>query len=306
MLVGCQSAPPPAKKNVGPAASRPASAPRPVAYINARTLSTADLSPSLYEAAGGEVLADLVLDRAVADGLAMRGLVLGAAELEAEKQRLLRSLSDDPNTAARLLEELRTTRGLGAVRFEALLRRNAGLRLLVADRVEVSDAAIRQQYLLRHGPRYRLRLLVTATADEANKLRRRAIEGAAFSDLAAMHSIDPSAAQGGLLSPISPADANYPQAVRNALPRLEAEAISPVLALGDRFAVLKLEDKIEADGVALDDVRDELAAAVQRRNERLLMEQQAREMLAAAEVVVLDPALKSAWERRRAALIEQP
>ncbi|NBC10603.1 MAG: hypothetical protein GVY24_02560 [Planctomycetes bacterium] len=279
---------------------------KPVAYIDARALTAGDLRASLYEAAGGEVLADLVLDRAVAQALADRGLEPDAADLAAEKRRLLETLSDDPDTAARLLNELRNTRGLGQARFEALLRRSAGLRKLVADRVEVTDAALQRQYLLRHGPRYRVRLLVTATADEANKLRRQALDGTPFSDLAALHSIDPSAAQGGLLSPISPADTSYPQAVRNALPKLDAEAISPVLALGDRFAVLKLEDKIKADDVALDDVRNELASAVRRRGERLLMEQQARELLAAAEVVVLDPALKAAWERQRDRLLTQP
>lgn len=337
-LLGCQSGPPTPKKSPDKAGAPHPGAPRdaasdagegeaasgrPVAYVDARALTDADLRAPLYEAAGGRVLADLVLDRAVAQALADRGLSLEPADLEAEKRRLLETLSDDPDTAARLLGELRITRGLGKVRLEALLRRSAGLRRLVADRVAVTDAAIKRQYLLRHGPRYRVRLLVTATADEASRLRRRAMEGGSFSDLAAMHSIDPSAAQGGLLSPISPADTSYPQAVRNALPKLgeesggrggaggsggagEAGAVSPVLALGDRFAVLKLEDKIEADGVALDDVRDELVVAVRRRSQRLLMEQQARELLAAAEVVVLDPALKAAWQRHRARLLEQP
>jgi len=305
-LVGCQSGPPAGQKTSGQTEPRPAEAAKPVAYIDARALTDADLRAPLYEAAGGRVLADLVLDRAVAQALTDRGLSLEAADLEAEKRRLLETLSDDPDTAARLLQELRNTGGLGESRFEALLRRSAGLRRLVADRVAVTDAAIKRQYLLRHGPRYRVRLLVTASAEEANKLRRRAVGGESFSDLAAMHSIDPSAAQGGLLSPISPADAGYPQAVRNALPKLDAEAVSPVLALGDRFAVLKLEDKIEADGMALDDVRNELAAAVRRRRERLLMEQQARELLAAAEVVVLEPALKAAWQRQRDRLLEQP
>lgn len=312
-LAGCQSAtenPPPPERPARAAAEPAKDAPRrddrarPVAYVDGRALTDADLRAGLYEAAGGDVLADAVLDRAVAWRLEERGLSVDAQAIEAERALLGRSLSPDADTAVRLLDELRRSRRLGPTRFEALLRRSAGLRRLVADRVEVTDSAIRREHERRYGPRYRVRLLVTDDADEAAELRRRALDGESFADLASLHSIDPSAAQGGLLSPISPADTQYPQAVRRALPRLDAAPISGVLALGDRFAVLKLADKIEAADVALDDVTDELVEAVRRRQQRLLMERLARQMLAEAEVVVLDPALQAAWRAQQAELTE--
>ena len=272
---------------------------RPIGYINAQAITASDLLPALYEAAGGQTLADLVLERQIAARLKRRELTVDVAARDAEKALILETLSDDPDTAIRLLDELRNSRGLGKARFEVMLWRNAGLRMLVADQVEVTDAAVKQAYLLRYGPRYRVRLIVSDSAEEAAKLRTRAMQGDSFADLASLHSIDPSAAQGGLLSPISPADPQYPQALRNALPRLTPDEPSRVIALPDRFAVLSLVDKIKSDAVELADVKEELAESVRRRNQRLLMEQLARELLANAEVIVLEPALKPAWEQQR-------
>ncbi len=304
-LAGCQSA----KKNT-PTTSVSAQSPgngretapraaRPVAYVNAQAVTSDDLLPTLYEAAGGEALADLILDQRIAARLTQRGFVVDAQALADEKTIILKTQSDDPDTAARLLEELRSVRGLGPVRFESLLRRNAGLRMLIEDQVEVTEAAVKQAYLLRYGPKYRVRLIVTQSAQDAARLRERAIQGEAFVDLAAMHSIDASAAQGGLLSPISPADPQYPQALRNALPKLTPDQPSPVIALSDRFAVLALEDKIDSQAVEFADVKQALSDSVRLRNQRLLMEQLARELLAEAEVIVLDPTLKPAWESQR-------
>lgn len=81
--------------------------------------------------------------------------------------------------------------------------------------------------------------------------------------------------------------------------KLEAGTPSPVIALGDRFAVLWLVDKIDGSRPPLPDVREALAAAVRTRSQRMKMEQLAREMLAEADVIVLDAVLKSAWERER-------
>lgn len=275
-----------------------------MAYVSGQAVAVGALEPALYEIAGGEALADLVLAQQIERTLGRAGLEVGAQAINEERRLIARTLSDDPDTAARLLAELRDARGLGKHRFEAMLRRNAGLRLLIADDVAVTEAAVKQAYLLRHGPRYRVRLLVTADAAAAGELRGRAAAGESFADLASLHSVDPSAAQGGLLSPISPADPRYPQALRTALPKLEPGALGPVIAIDDRFAVLWLEDKIAADGKALADVREELARSVELRAQRLRMEQLARELLSEADVIVLDPALKRAWELQRERLVE--
>ena len=287
----------------------------PLAYVDGQPLGRDDLFEPLLEAAGGEVLAEVVLDRMIRRRLGQRAMRIDDEQIEKERQRVLESLSGDEDEATRLLEELRRRRGLGERRFEALLHRNAALRRLVSDRVQnIEEEALRHEYRMRHGERYRVRVLVVDSFEQASQLRRRAMENpAAFSDLAATHSTDISADRGGLLSPISPADTSYPQSLREVLPNLAervreddaggAERISDVIAAEGQFAVVKLEEKIEPEAVEFADVRQRLEAQVRRRLERGHMRQLAREMLAEADVTVLDPALERSWRQQRGLLL---
>ncbi len=257
----------------------------------------------LVEAAGGRVLEEVVLDELLQARLAALGVTVSAVEISAELSALSDALSADADEAARLLTALRRRRGLGDDRFDRLLRRNAALRRLVSKDVVVSDLQVRRAFVRRYGVRYRVRLLTADTAPQAQRLRARAVAGEVFGELAARHSTDPSAAQGGLLSPVSVEDATYPQAFRNALPGLEAQragGLSEILALEGGYAVLKLEEVLEAEAVAFEDVEAELREAALRQNARLLMDQQARALLAEADVLVLDRALKRGWESRGA------
>ncbi len=272
-----------------------------VAYVAGQPIREDTVLPALIEAAGSTVLEEVALDVLLRRELHQRDLNLSAGEIAEELSALSAALSDDADEAARLLRQLRDRRGLGDERFDRLLRRNAMLRKLVAADVTVAELQIRKAYQLRYGPRYRVRLITADDAATAQRLRARALAGESFSDLAATHSTDESRAQGGLLAPISPEDATYPQAVRNALPRLDPDhdaGLSPILALDGGYAVLKLEEALPPQDVSYETARDELAQSVRRQNERLLMEQQARALLDEAEVLVLNPELKRQWDTR--------
>jgi len=282
---------------------------RPVAYLNGQPLTQHALFAVLAEMDGGLALSEVLLDQAVAQRLAEEGLAITDADLAYERRVIAESLSDDADEAARLLAAMRERRGLGERRYASLLRRNAGLRKLVHDDIAVGEAAIRQAYDLRYGPRHTVRLILCDSATDAQQVRRRALAGASFIDLAVEHSTDPSAAQGGLLSPISPADATWPVALREMLPKLSTETdearLSPVLTLGQGYAVVRLEEVALARGPAIETVRDELAAQVKLRLERLRMEQLARTLVESANVIVLDPTLKESWEQQRGQINER-
>lgn len=288
LLVGCESAPPPAAAR-GPAPESPL-----LAYVNGKPITTDDLVPPLLDASGREVFNELVLDRALAQRLAAAALTVTDDDLTAERRRMLTMLAADPDDAARVLAELRQRRGLGDARFGGLLWRNAALRKLVADGVTVTTAGIEQAYQLAHGPRYRARVIVAPTLDQAAQLRSLADEQP-FTQLAFDHSTDASAPAGGLLPPVSPADESFPRAVRQALGSLQVGQVSEPIAVDDGFAILLLEATIPADGVPLEAVRDELAERVRLRSERLLMDELARELIDRAEVVILDADLSRVW-----------
>lgn len=303
---GCQSgpeSPPPTERGESAGPPRVASG-EVLAYVAGEPVRAGDLLPLFIESSGGELLGEVVLDEMLRRRLDSAGLTVTPDMIEAERAILSETLDDDPDQAARLLGELRERRGLGEVRFAGFLKRNAALRALVADRVTVAEPAVRQAYRLTYGPSARVRLLIAESLDEAQRLRRRAVDdGEPFGELAALHSTDASAAQGGLLSPIRQDDTSYPAVLRSAVAALEPGQVSEPVALGGGFALLKLEENIPGSGVDFDDVKGRLEQSVRRRAERVLMQQVARELVSAAELVVLDPTLKNLWDARRQILL---
>jgi len=280
----------------------------PAAYLDGVVVTRGELYGYMVEAQGGQALSELLLDRAITRRLTQEGIELSQADYEAERTRLLDSLDPDRDVATRLLQQMRTERGLGDLRFASLLRRNAGLRSLIRADVTISEPAIQQAFDLRYGPRYTVRLITLPTVDRLAAVRRRVIEGESFTDMASAQSTDPSSRQGGLLSPISPADATYPQSIRDALAGLSldsrAQRLSPVIALPEGYALLWLEDIMYEHAPPLDEVRDELARGLRQELERVRMQQLARVLISQVNAIVLDPALDASWQTLRQTIVE--
>ncbi len=136
-------------QSIDPATRSPENA---VALLGDDAVLDSQLRGAWVEAAGGQVLAEWVLDRMVTRRLATQGLTLTPADLQRERDLFQRSLSPDAREAAELATTLRERRGLGPVRYEMLIRRNAGLRRLVEPQVAPTQAQIVQAHELRHGP----------------------------------------------------------------------------------------------------------------------------------------------------------
>jgi parvulin-like peptidyl-prolyl isomerase len=311
LIVGCAAAPPANQPHVSgkPRATAPTAAvapsDKPLAFVNGQAVAFVNLRDALVESSGGQVLAEWIIDDQLRQRLASAGLTLAQDQLDAEKQVLLSALSTDADEAARLLTRLRERRGLGERRFSQLLWRNAALRALVRADPEArtaaapSPAAIAQRFQLRYGPTYEARLIVVPTFNDAAHVIEQARAGASFTDLAIAKSTDQSRAQGGLLPPINSADATWPQAIRDALVKLEVGAVSDAVALEQGFAILRLERKNAPAAVKLDDVKDELTQQVRRDVEWTAMQQLTRAILADASVTILDSALAPAWNAQR-------
>jgi len=304
-LIGCQAGDPTSTKTplTTKVKGAAAQAQTPVALVGGRPIGWQTLRPFVIEAGGGQAFMELVVGRLVDQRLADRGLTLTDQLIDAERTSFLAGLDADADQAQRLMNEVRRRRGLGRHRFPLLLRRNAGLRLLVQDQVRVSEPAIHEAYEFRYGPKYEARIIVIDTLAVADEVIRKAGQGESFIDLAVRYSTDSSRAQGGLLPLVSPVDPTFPQAVRSALAQLQPGQISDPVVLEGNFAVLKLERIVEGSKVASDDVRDELEAAVRRREEQVLMQQLLRTMLREAEVIVMDSDLQQRWDYQRELLM---
>ncbi|MCC7388184.1 MAG: peptidylprolyl isomerase [Phycisphaerales bacterium] len=287
-------------RRIGPAGSPP-----PLS-IDAREVTWDELTPRLAEAAGGLVVEEITLDRLLAQEMDRRGLQVSDADLESERDWLeLTILEGTPRVGSAsddLVYQVRQRRGLGPIRFESLLKRNAMLRALVRERVAVREEQVQLAWRVQHAERLRVRLIVTPTEREAQAAAGRALAGdpagleLRFTELAQELSTDPSGARGGLIEPFSPEDPAYEQAIRTTAASLQPGQIGPVVAIRNGFALLYLDERLPADGVTLDQARADLTEQLRRRQERLLMDELASQLLAEARVRVLDESLN--WSVR--------
>ncbi len=289
--------------------------PRVVALVGDRALGWGDLAQELAEAAGGQILEETALRIALEETCRARGLSVPADAVNAERRLLAELLASSADVSAddaeRLVADVRARRGRGERRFEALLWRNAALRMLVRKDalVQVSDADIDTAYALKHGPRFRARLILVTTMEQAEQVKARLAGGESFADVAAQISVDPSSARGGMLDPFSPSDARYPVAVRRALADLPDGATSLPIAVtwGEAtgaisgFAVLKREGTISPPGQApqIDTVRATLEREIRTVRERAEMDKLARALLEQTRISAMDGSLNWSWSRRQ-------
>lgn len=303
----------PSRAGVGSAGSSPNGV---AMTVGDTAIDWATLKPRLVEAAGATALEELVLDALLERRAAAAGVTASPQALEHERTILIASyiesgVASDRTQAERLVAQVRASRGLGQHRFDDMLRRNALLRSLIADQVRIDEAAIQRAYELRHGRRHRVRLITTNTVSQATRAGDRIKRGEDFSRVAAEVSTDPSAARGGVVEPISTADLTYPETLRQVLQDLPIGSVSSPIALENGYAIV-IVDAIEGprggdwaitqqQQPSLDRVRSELIALETRRQERLLMDQLVRELLASPVVRFDDPDLARAWRTRNEA-----
>ena len=270
-----------------------------VAIVDGQPLRGVDLHAHLVELAGAEALAELVLDQRLRRLIEQRDVQVTRSMIERERELVSGSLSDDPQEAGRLWQEVRRRQGLGPVRTEALLQRNAMLRALVSSQVEINEAAVQQMHTLHHGPRREARIIVTSTLSDAQSVIRALDSGTSFAAAALNWSTDPSAARGGLLEPISEADPSYPRAFRSALFTLTPGGRSNPTLIEDSYIIIHLERELPGSDVPLAEVRPEMTRLARLNQERLLMQQLAEQLLREARVTIFDEALHRAWTESR-------
>jgi hypothetical protein len=284
---------------------------RRVAFAAGAPVTWDDLEPAMAEAAGAQALQELVLDRMLAAEMRTRGITITTEDVARERNLVIEQISQGaqapPDDAERLLASVRARRGLGPTRFDRLLERTARMRKLASPEVAISDEELRQAHAMRHGPRYRSRVITTSSDRRASQLRAEleplapAERTLRFTELATRESTDPSAARGGILEPISPADPAYPAGVRAALGRMTPGELSAVVAVESGYAILLLEEVVPGDDKPFEEVRDLFEREVRLRRERLAMDDLARRLIRSADVSVMDRSLHWSWQNALAA-----
>lgn len=287
-----------------------------VAIVGDTAVTQADVLPLLAEAAGGQVLDDLAMSIAVRQECQKRGIRVSDAMVREERALLGRQLA----IAARLpesegeglIEGARRGRGLGDRRFRMLLETNAGLRAIVrADperAVSVTPEDVQTAYQLKHGPRVRGRLILVRSREAASRAAQAISSGRDFGEVAAELSVDPSAARGGQIEPVSPADSNYPVGVRRAMQTLAAGQTSEPIPVewgglaGTEagFVIVRPEGSVSPSSTpSQESVAAELEAEVRIVRERARMQRLGNQLVRSAGVSVVEPGMSWSWDRYR-------
>lgn len=276
-----------------------------VALLNGRPVPWSTLRARLAEAAGGPVLEEVVLDQLIDAQAARAGVTVTDAEVAAEAAALAEAMRAGAGLSAEasgpLLDRLRAERGLGPIRYRALLRRNALLRKLVAPDVQIAEEEIVLAHRIRRGERRVTRAVVFPTAAEAAAARAQIDATQApdrptrFAAMASTLASDAGVPAGGLLGPISQLDPAYPQALRDAVYRTTPGEVTPIVGLDQRFALALVERVLPAESVPIEADRGELERELRRRRERLAMQELADRLSTTADLRVLDAGIR--WSR---------
>ena len=182
-------------------------------------------------------------------------------------------------------------RGNDASALLAIARQNVLIDLLIADHLSknpISDAEVETEYKRQireveergGNQQYRLRQVTVASEAEARAIIGRIRKGESMETIARQSSLAPNKDQGGLLDWLSPLQMlpNVASVVANL--SVGAVAAAPILTQ-DAWSVIKVEDIRPFQAPALDQLRDQMRAALVRERQGALL----RSLRASAQVV---------------------
>lgn len=258
-----------------------------------------ELDVRAMEAAGALVLEEMLIERALRTELARRELTVDDAAIAREETMARDALSSDPARAEQLLQALRASQGLGAVRWKSLLWRNAALRTLARDQSSVGEKEIATAHDLQHGARRAARIIVMPDLASVQRAMERLGAGEPFSDVASSVSADSSRDRGGLVSPISRLDPSWPSTVREALWAIEAGTHSAPVLIDDGYIIVRCEAEIPGDGVTPEAARAESERTARLAVDRVEMDRIQREIVRGLDPTIFDRALEESWRRTR-------
>tara|TARA_B100001059_G_scaffold233166_1_gene272632 strand:- start:3464 stop:4429 length:966 start_codon:yes stop_codon:yes gene_type:complete len=269
---------------------------RPLAAIDREPITLLGMRQRLMEAAGGDVLREMRLEAAIQERLDARSIEITEEAIQSEENRLLLELDDTPDTATQLLKAVRASQGLGDVRYRGLLWRNAALRALIQEDVNVDSKTTELLWRINHGPRLRTRIIVVNSFSRAATIVQELDAGQDFTRLAVDWSIDSSRDRGGLLDPFSMDDVSYPLALRKAFDDLEIGQHTNAVLLGDRYLVGRLEERLPSDGISFESIKNRLREQARLTQERILMQEEAYRLRNQPKIRIFDGTLETSFQ----------
>jgi parvulin-like peptidyl-prolyl isomerase len=236
-----------------------------VARVNGQMISREDLAQECLRHYGTQVLESMVNRQLIAEECKRRGVTLGKAEIDAEITRMATRFGMSVEQWFKMLKQ---ERGIKPAEYaNDIVWSTLALRKLASERLQISDDELLAEFESQYGPAVRARLIVKGDRQQAEQVRAEAAANPAnFGNLAKEKSDDPSAAVKGVIQPIRK-HAGYQEIEQAAFTMKDGE-VSPVIQIGNQFAVIKREQLVPGPDVKLEQVRPRLEEILRDRKLR--------------------------------------
>jgi len=282
--------------------SVPATAAKPVALINGAEITADRLAAECLGRHGVSVLETIVNRRLIEQACHRQGLRVTPQDVEAEIDAMATRFSVPRE---KWIEMIQQERGIAPRQYaEDIVWPMIALRRLAQGSIEPTDDELLEAFEKQYGPAVKARIIVSRTRDDAERLRRRALDAPDdFAALARQHSIDvASASANGWVQPIR-LHSGEPHFDRAAF-ALEPGGVSEVVQVADQFIIVKCEGHLPAADVKLDAVRPQLAETIRERKSRQASNDVFRRLQTGAVIVnVMNDAARAAASPGVAALV---
>jgi parvulin-like peptidyl-prolyl isomerase len=296
-----------------PAAPAPATAlaagPEVMATVNGQPILMNDMYDLLLQNYGLGVAQQLIANELVRQECERRKIVVTDKDVQHQHEEALRvnfptlEPKQREDALKKYLESPRPNgQKLNLKQWNFTMRRLAQLAKLAEPRIKITDDELLHAFNDNYGRKVVVRHIELASLAEAQEVLAKLEKGADFLQLVREKSRNvATAANGGLLMPISRATTGFPPAIKDAaLSMTKVGQISPVVQAGEVFHVLKVDQIIAPQDVRFEDVKEKLRQQV--HDVRLQSTQQEILMGLIAEakkkgsVQFTNPTMKQVWQ----------
>jgi parvulin-like peptidyl-prolyl isomerase len=251
------------------------------AVLNGKTISMQALAEECLQRHGIDVLEGEINRKLLTQELDRRNQKLSQKEIDAEIDRAALSYGyTTPNGAPdrdKWLEQVETQEGASRDLYvKDAVWPSAALRKLAEPKVKVTADDLKKGFESNFGPRVEVLAIVLASQKEAQKVWEMARDGgteAFFGDLAAEYSIEPvSKSNSGRVPPIKMHGGQT--SLEDEAFKLKAGEISGIVALGDKFVVLRCLGRTTPTVTKMEDVKAELDADLRENKLNVAMSEE--------------------------------
>ncbi|GIW96001.1 MAG: peptidylprolyl isomerase [Pirellulaceae bacterium] len=265
------------------------------ALINGHAITLAELAEECIVRHGEEVLDGEINRRILEQALAGRKLSISQADLDEEIRRAADAygfvkMDGTPDVDAWLKHI--TSEGGEHITVDVYVRDavwpSVALKKLVGQKVEVTDEDLRKGFEANYGERVEVLAIVLSNQRRAQQVWEMARNNPSeefFGELAAQYSIEPvSRANFGRVPPIRRHSGS--EAVEEEAFRLKPGELSGIVAVADKFIIMKCLGRTQPVVQDISEVRDELFREIHEQKLRAAMNQEFDRLRQAAKIQV--------------------